>query len=91
MHKHTQLFLNSLPIIFTALVLSSCSTPEHVELKPVEYQDIPHFQTDPIEKALPALASSCKAVLKNPSKSYYSPDGNRSMSDYIPFCRCIVQ
>lgn len=81
----------NISLIMLAL-LAGCSTKTEktLDLVPVNFSTLPHFEKDDLEKALPALQKSCEMMMKSPSKTYLAKNGRRPMNDWMPFCRCIV-
>lgn len=87
MFKQTSLF----SLIAALVFLTNCSGPDtHLTLTPTSYETLPNFNKDRVINALPAFKTSCEAILKNPTKKYYSEFGYRSMEDFLPFCKCIL-
>lgn len=74
------------------VLLTNCAGPDaHLTLTPIHYEQLPSFHKDRMVEALPALKTSCEALLKNPNKKYYSAFGYRTMEDFMPLCRCILK
>jgi membrane-bound lytic murein transglycosylase A len=87
MFKHIHIIF-LVPLI---VLLTNCSGPDtHLTLKSIRYEQLPSFHKDRMVEALPALKTSCEAIMKNPNKKYYSECGYRTMADFRPFCRCIL-
>lgn len=73
----------------TLMVLSSCSQQSDMTLTPIPYDDLPRFESDAIENALPALKKSCAVMMRQPHKTYQGESGAESFTKWQPFCQCI--
>lgn len=74
------------------VLLTNCTGPDtHLTLTPIPYEQLPNFHQDRMIEALPALKTSCEAIMKNPNKQYYSAFGYRTMSDFAPLCHCLLK
>ncbi|HCU06052.1 MAG TPA: murein transglycosylase [Holosporales bacterium] len=84
----------SIHILFLGLLivlLTNCTGPDtHLTLTPIDYEQLPSFHRDRMVEALPALKTSCEAIIKNPNKKYYSAFGYRTMEDFTPLCHCLL-
>lgn len=81
------------------LLLSGCGErieepqlPQGLTYKPVRYEALPRWEEDDLTKALPALKSSCRIILKKRADSPFksAPDGSGYVSSWQPFCKEVV-
>jgi membrane-bound lytic murein transglycosylase A len=59
--------------LFSLLLLTACSTksgPDHMDLEPVSFNDLPGWQDDHVAEAIPVFARSCEAIMKKPDASF---------------------
>lgn len=83
-------FLKKYKLTFAMLVLlSSCSKQSDMTLTPVSYDDLPRFENDAVEKALPALKKSCAIIIRQANKTYIGENGPESFKKWRAFCKCI--